>query len=462
VLAERLCHRYIAPEETAFEAIRRIPGGSVFAARPGARRVTRYWDPAPPDRPLAWASEDELEHFDEIFERAVRRCTRMGQPGVFLSGGLDSIAVAAFAADLSAQAGVARPLALSLAFPHPECAEEDMQRDIANGLGMDQEMIPLDVAAGRPGLLRAALAESASWSFPLCTPWTPAYRHLGLRGHARGCRTILTGRGGDERLALSLSCAADMIRDLDVSGLWDHLRGQMKSYRLSRLKIIRTTLWTFGARPLFSGMVDYVAHDWWRRRRLERFRAATPPWLSPDPSLKRELDARVETLLSPAWPPDGFHAHDIRSALTHPLTAAEFEESHELARRVGVRIVHPFWDVDLVNLLFRVPPTLACRDGAASKSLIRQPMEKRFPGFGLRQQKKVMATNYFISLLQAQSGAAWTALGGTPALGALGVVDPAAVQGLMNTWTHGAVPVTAGNVWSIMNVESWLRGHVTA
>ena len=50
----------------------------------------------------------------------------------------------------------------------------------------------------------------------------------------------------------------------------------------------------------------------------------------------------------------------------------------------------PFWDVDLVEFLSRVPPRLRNEDHL-SKSLVRKTLVKRFPEAGFDQQKKILA-----------------------------------------------------------------------
>jgi hypothetical protein len=48
----------------------------------------------------------------------------------------------------------------------------------------------------------------------------------------------------------------------------------------------------------------------------------------------------------------------------------EKEKGFGYGRKIGVRILHPHWDRDLVSFLYRVPPDLLNR-GGRSKSLVR-------------------------------------------------------------------------------------------
>jgi hypothetical protein len=97
-----------------------------------------------------------------------------------------------------------------------------------------------------------------------------------------------------------------------------------------------------------------------------------------------------------------------------------------------------------------------------AKSLIRLPLERRFPGLGLQQQKKVTSINYFVGLMRQQADQAWNALGGARSLGSLGIVEPGEVDTLVRAQPDGVAPIAAGSIWNIMNVESWLRGQAAA
>src|SRR4029079_5159218 len=72
-LADHLCHRWPDPHETFLAAIRRVPPGHALQCLSGCVRVTRYWDPAPPDRPVEWIKEDALDRFDGLLDQAVDR-----------------------------------------------------------------------------------------------------------------------------------------------------------------------------------------------------------------------------------------------------------------------------------------------------------------------------------------------------------------------------------------------------
>src|SRR5262249_51382484 len=75
----------------------RATRASLLASRHigGHLRLDRYWKPFPEDAPIEWLTAKEAARFDEVFDRAVDRCLHNGPIGIFLSGGFDSISVAA-------------------------------------------------------------------------------------------------------------------------------------------------------------------------------------------------------------------------------------------------------------------------------------------------------------------------------------------------------------------------------
>ena len=458
-LGDRLCSRWLDVHETYYAAVRRLPAGHVLLRGGAETTVRRYWNPAPLGQPMDWIRDDAVERFDDAFSRAVTRCLDSGPAGIFLSGGLDSVSIAALAAENSRERGYQVPWALSLAFPDPECNEEPVQRGVANDLGLPQVMVPFDVAAGREGLLMSALELSRRSPQPLLNFWLPAYMHLAAEGEQRGCTTILTGSGGDEWLGVSSYLAADLIRSLDVKALHELWNTQRKSYSASGYNLLKDMVWHFGGKPLLTGAAVRLlrgltpsALDANKRRYIER---TTPAWVAPDPELRRALDRRAERFIG--QPEYGqFYLREMRRALGHLLPAMEVEETYAAGQTLGQRKLSPYWDADLIELLFRIPPDVLNR-GGRSKGLVRQAMARRFPQLGFAAQKKVVSVNYFGSVVQKEWRTGWNRLGGVPTLEGLGLIDRqpmmARFEGLLSRQQGGSY----FKMWDSINLEVWAR-----
>jgi asparagine synthase (glutamine-hydrolysing) len=458
-LADWLAHRWPDAEETFFEAVRRVRPGYVLSLDRSGRHMHRYWDPAPPGESVEWLTERDLERFDDVFSQAIERAMSLGPAGIFLSGGLDSVSVAAVATDLARRRQSAPPRALSLAFPGDECNEEARQAGVAAQLGLHQDMVPFGEAVGSTGLLQSALDMGRGWPQPMMNAWNPAYIHLGSRGARDGCRVILTGVGGDEWLTVSSYHTADLLGALDFRGLAHMLSSIRRSYKFSWPNILRATMWVYGVRPWLTIAADAVAPGLVHASRVRRVLATTPEWVAPGEDLRRELHRRAESMILPTRPENGFYLREMRQSLEHPLQAIEMENAFEQGRRIGATLRHPFWDADLVDLLFRIPPHLL-NQGGRTKGMVRDVIARRFPDLGFERHRKVFAFGFFGSVVRTEGPAAWKRLGGGKTLARLGVVDAQRVEDLAAHLFSGNDPRQLYRIWDILHLEAWAQAWV--
>jgi asparagine synthetase B (glutamine-hydrolysing) len=472
-IVDHLRHRWPYAQETFFEKVKRVPAGHALESKRGGLLVWRYWDPLPPGMKIDWVQEDDLGQFDELLQQAVERCRGERPAGIFLSGGLDSVSIAAVAASSARANHLPDPLALSLTFPVPEVSEEVVQRSVASALGMHQVELGWDTAVGEDGLVASGMNLSAAMSTPLQNLWTPAYDRLALEGKALGCEVILTGTGGDEWLTVSPYYAADLMRRLDVNGLARLFTDHVRSFDVSPLLYLKNVLWRFGARPVLAAAVrrglDRGAPHVLTAIRVRRLHNSTAAWLAPDPGLRsqviaRELDAwaqeseqeRAAAQADRGFP--RFYAKEMRTALDHPLVAMEMEETFDQGRRLDMRIHQPFWDAELVHFLCRTPPELLNRHGR-SKALVRNTVARRFPTLGFQGQRKLMATAFARDLLLGEQRRVSELLGAGTALEDAGVVHGSSMRALLRTVFENSEAPNYGAIWDLVTLECWLRAH---
>ncbi|MGI8873765.1 MAG: asparagine synthetase B family protein [Egibacteraceae bacterium] len=468
VLAEHLCGRWPSIEDTHYAAVSRLPPGHAMHVTSGRRRLYRYWDPVPRAGSPDWLSEPELGRFDAVFERAVARCLEPGPAAILLSGGLDSVSVAAAASDLCTARGMPAPTALSLAFPHRDTDEREAQRSVAQALGLPQLLLSYDEAVAPHGRVGATVRASESMPVPLIALWAPAYWPLAERARERGCRVLLTGGGGDEILVASQLVAGDLLRRGDARGLWRLYRDIRRSYPWGARDTLKQAFWTYGARPLVvraardaAGALDQQRlRERWRRQ----VRAGTPPWVLPEPALARTLEARALGMIA-AWPPPlgaNYYEHECRAALDGVIAAMELERRFEEGRRLGVQIMEPFWDVDLQELLLRVPPELLNRDGH-TKGLVRARVARRLPGLGLASRPKVIGDALANEIFVSEVPGALREIGGAQALAELGIVDAREVERAVTRMASDPRARADGHrLWHLLNLEAWVRPRLGA
>jgi len=469
-LVKYLGHRSANVEDTFLAGVKRVPPGHALRVTRAGHHVFRYWYPVRPDSEPEWVGEDAFERFNELLGQAVRRCVELGPAAIYLSGGLDSVTVAATATDIARRQGLPIPCALSLVFPHPDCNEESAQRRVAAELGLRQTLVRFDDAVGPRGLLLEALEMSAGWPTPLQNVWNPAYQCLAREAKARGCDVILTGGGGDEWLTVTPVYAADLLRTGSLVELGRFVLNMQRSFQLASLPLFRNLLWTNGARLLLReaywwALERGAAHrllrqpSRWMEARRRRRGSATPAWLAPDPELRREMDRQSEVgrqVAGRTRGPGGFYFRELYRALDHPLTTLELEEMFESGRRLGLRVLMPFWDAELVRLLCRVPPRLL-NQGGRSKGLVRPMLEQRFPHLDFGTQKKVVSLEFFRSTMLNEGERAWRSMGGVPALAELGIVDAVSVGRAVREILDNRRLGEAFRIWDVLNLEAWLR-----
>jgi asparagine synthase (glutamine-hydrolysing) len=460
VLAEHLQHRWVDPNETFFAAVRRVPPGHVLEVSGDRLSVRRYWDPASASREQV-SDADAIERFDEVFERAVARAVGNGRAGIFLSGGFDSVSIAATATTLARRNGTPQPHALSLGFVDPECDEQFVQRSVAHALGLSQDLLPLDsTGGGGRGILLSALELGASWPAPLLNLWAPAYQELASLGRRHGCTTILTGTGGDEWLNVTPCLSADLIRRGQLLQLARFVGVFQRSFRMSKVEVLRGALWTFGVRRLIGSAAAALAPGAWESSRHRREIAKTHPWVAPDAQLRRQMDDRAMRVLPPARPgPGGFYDRELQVALTHPLVAMEYEEHFEFGQRVGATMAHPYLDADLVQLLYGVSP-LALTSGGRTKGLVRDAVARRFPDLGFEGHKKVNANSFYRNVLEREGPLAWEKADDVRALADLGLIEPRVFGSVIADLFAGRRPHDNYLVWNVLNLNAWVRARL--
>lgn len=455
-------------QDTFYEAVKRVPPGSMMRSRHGSESVNRYWNPKIVEKESDWLEEDDTARFDQLLTEAVDRSLDGGPTGIFLSGGLDSVGVAAVATDLTAARGLPPLQALSIAFRNSEADEEERQRAVARRLGLPQLVVPYQDLSSAEGSLRPALELNRVSSLPVMNMWLPRYNYLAERGKELGCRTILTGTGGDEWFGVSPYLAGDMLGSLDLVG-FNRLRLMMRrSFNQSPFKQAWDLTWRFGLRPVLRAAtiqrLQRMSPGALLAIRRRKFRKSLPPWFAMDSDLSKQMADRFatsETFVSRDPGAYGLYSAECRVSLDHPVVSWEFEEAFENSRRLDIRYIHPYCDLKLIELLWRTPPSVLARGGRA-KGLLRESVARRFPGLGFETQKKVGVAGFFASIVTREGPGIWKELGGAKALEQLGIVDSARVNARMQQMLAlGTKKYSlASKAFAVMNVEYWLQPRI--
>jgi asparagine synthetase B (glutamine-hydrolysing) len=462
VLSE-LSDRWLDAERTHFAAVKRVPPGSALVIDAAGLRVARYWDPSRQAQSPIRDPHDILDAFERTLRGAIADAMRPGGlAGIFLSGGVDSISVAALARSSAVASGAPLPLALSVLFSGSECDETDVQTHVASALGLPAFRVPLDEALGCDSAVDGLLALAGRWPIPMCNLWLRAFIRLAAEGTARGCDVVLTGGGGDEWLGVSPYVVADLLRALRIGAYLRYARQLRTSYVMSPWTLLRNVTWTFGVKTLLkaalSAVVRASGHD------LQKLRAPwlLPPWLAPERSAQRAFRARVAE--SARVEDDrrkrmgSFYAYEARRSLDHPIVVTETENKFRLGQTVGVRFVEPYWSPEVVELLYGIAPDDLSAGGVA-KGLVHGLIRRHLPDLPMPKQKKLGLAMFFRQRVRREMIASWRRLGGARALAAFGFVDARKVEDMVRTILADDASTEVWQVLRLACVESWLRAR---
>ena len=185
---EHLACRYVPGPRTLWKGIRKLPPASYAMWQFRKLRETRYWI-SPDQKPLfdEAATADPVAGFIQRLEEAVQ----LALPGgVFLSGGIDSAAIVA----LAAQSG-ARVATFSAGFAEDKASELPAAAQAAKHFGAAHHELTISARDLVDHLPRLVAMRDA----PLSRPSDVAL-HLLAAHAARVTPAVLTGEGGDEVL----------------------------------------------------------------------------------------------------------------------------------------------------------------------------------------------------------------------------------------------------------------------
>lgn len=352
-LLEALFYGFDAPEETRcpIRGVSRVPQRKVLVASPEGNRSTVYWDPASVLETTRYSPTDLKDRFEQLMTQSVTRMMTK-ETLISLSGGIDSPAIAAFAAPVHLRT-TGRPLpALSVVYPKvPTVDERRYVEMLAAQFGMDlqtyePEARPLDaveewVSRCDGPLMAIPLAQSTEFFV-----------------HARklGARTILTGDAAE--LVVDMG-QGDLLSHLLYRGRFAAARSYLAEHRVrgaSRLAVARQVVKQF--------VPDFIVDA----RERAKIRPLRPDWLDTH-SLERLTAARP-----PRW--RRWKARQI-GVLSYPNLAAENDAIAQAT--YGVRVRCPWADVDLWEFFLSMPAETKFPAPNPPKLLVRRLLRGRVP-----------------------------------------------------------------------------------
>src|SRR5579872_1227160 len=378
-LAEYLAFGYITGPETMFTGIRKLmPGHTLELSERGEPRIERYWDLTTEVDRDARPREYYVKTYRELLESAVESHLMSDVPlGMFLSGGLDSSAVAALATRIRGD----RIKTFAVGYGEEEFSELRYAREVAAHIKSDHHEVKLS---------REEFFESLPhliWHEDEPMVWPSSVSLFFVAQLARKHVTVvLTGEGSDETLGgytryawtLLNSRMDNAYRAVTTSGLRQLLRRVIHASPLSA-SLHRKLSHTFLVREGNSWPSFYYDNF------FSAFAAAEQEDLLTPSTLSAAGDAYAGSM--EAWERShGDLLHrllyaDINSYLIELLMK---QDQMSMAASVESRV--PFLDHMLVEFTARIPAQFSI-SGMAGKFVLKQAVEDLLPKSIVYRQK---------------------------------------------------------------------------
>jgi len=455
-LPDYLANHGTSGEETLFAGVKRLlPGHTLLWREDGELKIEKYWDiqfaedeNGDSDSSPRRSDADYIAEWSELFRQSVELRLMADVPlGMFLSGGIDSSAIAAVMSGM-----VSDPIkTFSVAFKEREANELGYARLVAEKFKTDHHetiVNPEDFFGALPRLV---------WheDEPLAHPSSVALYFVS-RLASRHVKVVLTGEGSDEMLG-GYERYYKTIYNLALAPRYRQLTGE---------SLRRTVARRIESLPLDSKV----------RHKLRRTFLCLPPDIESlyfdnfavftrgmqSGLLTREARERAGGIEPYADMRRYFEAGDSSRSLLNRMLYADTKtylqellmKQDQMSMAASIESRVPFLDHKLVEFTARLPQHLKLRRGWTTKYILRESMKNVLPPAILSRKKmgfpvpvgawfrgayRSVVDEYVLSERAA----------------ARNLFDPAYVRDLVAR--HRAGENHTERLWSLVNVEIWLR-----
>ena len=383
-LAEYLASHLTSREATVFQNVKRLTPAHVLTSSPGNLAINRYWDLIPKTVPSERGEFELCSEFKDLFFRAVsRRMAGTRKLAVQLSGGLDSSAILAVAHSLRMGAFPSLDLrAFSLVFPGQPWDESQFSSALVATL-QNLPQLTLEPVIAQPEWAKAEIEAFRD---------LPNYPNgmLGAQSleqiKSRGIKHVLHGLGGDEILTGGAFSYSSLLSRGDLRSAWQQARGdQQLKNRLSDL--------------LPQSLKNLL-------KRASPGLTWIPPWITAQFVRESSLHDRLKQSVTG---PDGVQLspqqYRTYQALMNGWAVHIREIEARSAAAIGVEVLYPFFDRELIEFCFSLPDEILQR-GGLSKFVLRQSLQGMLPPSILERRDKADFSFVGVELLEAIGGRA--------------------------------------------------------
>lgn len=429
------------PEWTFFEGIDQLPRAHALEAGSTGVSIKRYWD-VDPGFLLEYPSTDEYaDHLRELIVQAVAcREAPRSQVGVWLSGGLDSGAVASALGAIREGTGNGSVTAFSYAFDElREADERAVSRHIVDRYGFAAVDVPADDAWP----LRDASRHGPDRDEPLMGAYQPLHDRVLDAARSAGVETMFMGISGDNIAGGDVFDYPAALRR-NPRATWHDLRAHAE---VSGQPLLRLALRRLGW-PIVAPATP-TRLERWLRHRINRGQETVPTWIRP------AFAARVGLVEIAGWRPEHPNlqgrARRARYAVVNDVITTRGviwnERNHA---KHGLGFSDPWSDRRLAEFAVAVPQWLFNR-GDERKALVRGAMRGVMPEPARIAAGKTYPTPLYSRGIDEQEREVVADLLTDSRLAGMGIIDARQLLAQVQTGE------SHGSEWPVLSTELWLR-----
>jgi asparagine synthase (glutamine-hydrolysing) len=365
----------------ALRGVSRLPKATILLSDGRLARRRRYWDPLSLVETGGYSDDEIVDRFHHLMRQAVTR-SLTGNDCISLSGGVDSPAVAAYAADRHMEMS-GKPLgALSMVFPRYPAVDETVYIEkVVERYGI--ELHTYDPQA-RP------LDDIQEW-VRLCDGPVPVHPPAEAAEHYRLARKLgyATMHGGD---------LAEFVVDRRYS-LLPHLvsRGRFSSIpAVVRSQLAGGGSWASVAKQFVNPFIPRSVQVLRERRYRSRPEEGFPGWL--DEPHVNEVNARF--VLSP-W--SRWRVEQV-AFFTGPAIGTEADEIIQAVS--GIRVRRPWIDIDLCEFFLSLRAEVKFPD-TRMKTLVKRLLRGVVPDEILDRTDKTYFNERILAIIDYEALRRW-------------------------------------------------------
>ena len=444
-----LAYQTVPTPETLVQGVRMLePAATLSVRTPDVARSRTYWDLLPSERePDAVTPADARARVHDLLQQSARLHLVSDVPvALFLSGGIDSSALAALVRQLDIV-----PRTVSISFPGTPYDEGPIAREVAAALGTDHVDVPLseaDLLEQLPEALAAVDHPSGDGINTFVV--SRAVRALDIK-------VAWSGLGGDEFFG-GYPSFARMSEIASWRKVWKFSPTAMRSLAATAVRSASASIAAEKTAALLESDGSIAeAHPVMRqlfpasqRQALLGRTLSQEAVEAGDPYVDRlraacDRAGRTSLMSLVSFAEAGSYMHDVL-----------LRDTDQMSMRHGLEVRVPLLDHRLVEALMRLPDAVKQPAGGRSKPLLVDSLGSALPRACTDRPKRGFLLP-FEPWMRGELREFCASRLGTDGLAGRGIVNGDVVAGLWQSFLQHEKRTTWSRLWALVALDAWLE-----